>query len=137
MGPRHSSDTRAIDSSWVGTLSTAAQACMCLWEDAIIATAFDEHIMVCKIPGAMINVIRVRPPIKERLGAIDGAATAVADGKPDNNDESNVRVEAVVTTKAHHTHQDIADDRKIDQWLQFTRKRDHRCCVRCFRCRDS
>ena len=90
MGPRHPSDTRAIDSSWVGTLSTAAQAFLRLWEDAILAKAFDEQIMICKMSGAMISDMLVRSPIKERLVLIDGEATDVADGKPqpDNKEET-------------------------------------------------
>ena len=99
MGPRHSSDTRAIDSSWVGTLSTAAQAFLRLWEDAIIAKVFDEQIMICKMSGAMISDMLTRSPIKERLVTIDGEATDVADGKPGNSDESNVIVETTITIK--------------------------------------
>ena len=129
VGPRHSSDTRAIDSLWVGTLSTAAQAFLRLWEDAILAKVFDEQIMICKMSGAMISDMLVRSPIKERLGAIDGEATDVADGKPDNSDESNVIVETTVTIKQNPKYKGIVDDGKIDQWLQFARKCLDRRCV--------
>ena len=107
MGPRHSSDTRAIDSSWVGTLSSAAQAVLHLWEDAISSKVFDEQIMICKMSGSMVSDMLVRSPIKERLGTIDGDAADVADGKPDNSDESNVIVETTVAIKEHPNNTNI------------------------------
>ena len=137
MGPRHPSNTRTIDSSWVGTLSTAAQAFLRLWEDAIIAKVFDEQIMICKMSGAMISDMLVRSPIKERLGAIDGEAADVADGKPDDSDESKVIVETTITIKDNPKYKKMDDDGKLDQWLQFARKRFSARLRALFRSRDS
>ena len=110
-------------------MSTAAQAFLRLWEDAIIAKVFDEQIMICKMSGAMISDMLTRSPIKERLVSIDGEATDVADGKPGNSDESNVIFETTNTIKENPKCKQIADDGKFDQWLQFARKRFERNCV--------
>ena len=80
--------------------------------------------------GSLISDMLVRSPIKERLGAIDGEATDVADGKPDNSDESNMIVETTITIKENPKYKSMVDDGKLDQWLQFARKRFERGCVR-------